>query len=98
MDFLYNNPQAAGTYAINRWFERMLEQFKRRAGGAGMDWNTAQMEIVMSPNMWTAVSRAYACQGLDLCAGVSTSRVMNASADQARERFEQYTTDMALPI
>jgi hypothetical protein len=98
MNFGYNNPQSAGTYAIQNWFRRMVLQFMRRAEGAGMDWSTAQMYVVMTPNMWDAVARAYACAGLDLCSGVSTSRLMSQDPDQARTRFEEYQERMALPI
>jgi hypothetical protein len=98
MNFGYNNPQSAGTYAIQNWFRRMILQFMRRAEGAGMAWDTAQHYIVMTPNMWDGVAKAYACSGLDLCAGVSTSRIMNQSADQARDRYEEYLSRLALPV
>ena len=98
MNFAYNNPQSNGTYAITNWFRRVVGQFQRRAGGAGMDWNTARMFIVMTPNQWDCVARAYACNGIDLCAGASTSRPVTASADQARARYEEYLSRMALPI
>jgi len=98
MNFAYQNPQSAGAYAIQNWFRRPVMQFMRRAGGAGMDWSTAEMHVVMDPNIWDCVARAYACAGLDLCAGVSTSRTISSSADQARDRYESYLSSMTLPI
>ena len=98
MNFGFNNPSSTGTYAIQNWFRRMILQFMRRAEGAGMSWDTAQTYIVMTPNQWDAVAKAYACSGLDLCAGVSTSRVMQQSADQARGRYEEYLSRLALPV
>jgi len=97
-NFAYQNPQSTGTYAIQNWFRRQVGQFVRRAEGAGMDWGTAQMYIVMDHNQWDCVAKAYACSGLDLCAGVSTSRVLTQSADQARTRYEGYLESMSLPI
>jgi len=101
-NFGSNNPQSAGTYAIQSWFRRAVGQLMRRAGGANMDWTTANMFIVMSDNMWDCVARTYACTGMDLCEGLSASaadaRVMNQSADQALNRYEQYTSQMQLPI
>jgi len=98
MNFAFNNPQATGTYAMANWARRMVNQFRRRAGGAGFDWNTAVMDLVMTPNMWDCFARAYACSGLDLCAGASASRPVTASADQARDRFEEYSETMQVPI
>jgi len=98
LDFANNNPASAGTYAVQNWFRRVVNEFMTRAGGAGMDWATATMYIVMTNNMWDAVARAYACDGLDLCGGVSTSRTLTQSADQARMRYEEYLSRMALPI
>lgn len=98
MNFANNNPQSAGTYAIQNWFRRMVGQFQRRAGGAGFDWNTATMYIVMSEDAWDCVARAYACQGLDLCQGPTTSRTTNQDADQALARYEEYQARMMLPI
>src|SRR3990167_5654151 len=38
MNFANNNPAADGTYAIRTWFARMVNQFRIRAAGAGLDW------------------------------------------------------------
>lgn len=98
MNYANNNPTAVGTYAITSWFQRMVGQFIRRAEGAGFGWDTATMYIVMTPNAWDCVARAYACSGLELCSGASTSRTVTQSADQARARYEEYLSRMALPI
>jgi len=97
MDFGNNNPASTGAWAIPNWFRRMVNQFQRRAGGAGLPWETATMYIVMSPNTWDCVARTYACTGLDLCT-VAANRQLQQSADQARERYEEYQSRMALPI
>jgi len=99
LDFGNNNPTSAGTYAIQNWFRRMVNQFQTRAGGAGMDWATATMYIAMTPNAWDHVARAYACDGLDLCStGDAADREITQSADQARARYEEYLSRMAVPV
>jgi hypothetical protein len=97
MDFQNNQPAATGTYSIVNWFRRMENQFKYRAEGAGMAWDTAAMDIVMHPNTWDCVARVYACAGIDLCAPTGNARI-TVSADQARERREEFLSRMALPI
>ena len=98
-NFGNNNPTSAGTYAIQNWFRRVVLEFMTRGGGAGMDWATATMYVVMTNNMWDAVARAYACDGLDLCStGDAADREITQSADQARQRYEEYQSRMALPI
>jgi len=100
LDFASNNPASAGTYAITSWFRRIVNQFMVRAGGAGMDWATANFYIVMHPNTWDCVARAYACDGMDLCStgGTATDIEITSSADQARMRYEEYLSRMSLPI
>lgn len=90
--------QSDGNFAITNWMRRVVLQFMRRAEGAGMDWNTAEMLIAMTPNLWDCVARAYACSGIDLCSISSSTNQMTASADQARARYEEYLSRMALPI
>lgn len=97
MDFQNNNPVSNGTYAITQWFRRMVNQFIHRAMGAGFNWETSTMFIVMTSNMWDCVSQVYACAGVDLCS-ISGNVRMNVSADQARERLEMFEDRMALPI
>lgn len=98
MNYGFNAVSSDGTHSITNWFRRMVLEFMRRAEGAGMDWNTAEMHIVMSPNMWDCVARRYACAGIDLCALSASSARITASADQARARYEEYLSRMALPI
>lgn len=98
MNFAYQSPASDGAYAIGTWLRRPIQQFMRRAGGAGLDWATSQMYIVMNPNLWDCVARAYACAGLDLCSSSGTNNSVSASADQARDRYEQYLSAMSLPI
>jgi hypothetical protein len=98
MDFSSNAPASAGTYAIRRWFERPVMEFMRRASGAGMDWPSATMYIVMHENAWPCVARAYSCAGLDLCVSPTTSRTVNQSADQALARYEGFLNTQRLPI
>lgn len=99
MDFANNNPAATGTYAITNWFRRMVNQFIRRAEGAGMSWDTAKMFIVMSPNQWDCVARVYACSGVDLCNLPGSSDVeATISADAARDRYLEYLERRALPV
>lgn len=91
---------ADGTYAIRAWFARMVHQFAYRAEAAGLDWDTAQMFIVMTQNMWETVSRIYACAGLDLCAdSASDANVsVNVSADQSVQRYHALLNSKMLPI
>jgi len=98
VNFNNNSPQSAGTYAIENQMRQMITYFMRRAGGANFDWATADHRIVMRDNIWDCVARAYSCSGLDLCAGVSTSRIVQQSADEARGRYEDYLSGMFLPI
>lgn len=93
-----NAVQSDGAFAITNWFRRMVLQFMRRAQGAGMDWNTAEMMIAMTPNQWDCIARAYACSGIDLCSVSGSAAQLTASADQARARYEEYLARMALPI
>jgi len=56
LNFANNAPTADGTYAIRSWFHRMVGQFRARATGAGMDWDTANMYIVMTQNLWDCIA------------------------------------------
>lgn len=88
---------ADGTTAVRAWFARMIQEFQYRAEGAGFDWDSAQLHIVMSPNMWDQVSRVFSCAGVDLC-GTPAAFTMNTSQDLAMSRYEEYITRRALPI
>lgn len=97
MNFANNAPAADGTYAVRTWFARMVNQFRYRAAGAGLDWDSATMYIVMTPNLWDCVARVYACAGVDLCTLTGTNQV-TVNADQAQARYEEYINTMKLPI
>lgn len=98
LNFAHNNPTSDGTYAITHWFRRMINQFRYRAETAGFSWDTATHYIVMSPNMWDHVARVYSCAGIDLCSISGTQNNFNASADAARDRYQEYLDRMALPV
>lgn len=99
LNYNNNSPQADGTLAIRTWFHRMVNQFRTRANRAGLDWDTAKMYIVMTPNLWECVARVYACSGVDLCGTFSLSQnVNNVDANQAQARYEDYLRSMMLPI
>jgi hypothetical protein len=98
LNYNYQNPQSDGYYSVRNWFRRMILQFTRRAEGAGFDWNTAEHYIVMTPNAWESVSKAYSCAGLDLCTSSVDASEIIADADQAQNRFEGYQSSMQLPI
>lgn len=88
-----------GTLAINDYFRRMVLEFQVRAEGAGLDWDTSTMYIVMTPNMWDGVAKRYACAGMDLCNITNTNaNGMRGDMNQAMMRYEEYLTRMALPI
>ena len=87
-----------GALAARSWTHRMVNQFKVRADRAGLDWDTAQMYLVMTPNMWDCFARVYACAGLDLCSVSGSRNQVFANADQAQSRYEQYLTSMSVPI
>jgi hypothetical protein len=97
LNFANNNPTADGTYAIREWFRRMTQQFSIRADRAGLDWASATMYIVMTPNLWDCVARTYACAGVDLCSVTGNNRQV-INADQTQSRYEEYLSRMALPI
>jgi hypothetical protein len=91
---------ADGTYSIREWFARQVQQFSYRAEGAGLDWDTAQMFITMTQNMWETVARVYSCAGVDLCANNSSDAnvSVNMSADESQRRYEQLLNSKSLPI
>ena len=97
LNFANNTPAADGDYSIRRWFHRMINQFRVRAAGAGLDWDSSQMYIVMTPNLWDCVARVYACAGVDLCTVTGQNRTV-INADQAQSRYESYLNSMQLPI
>lgn len=97
MNFANNAPAADGTYAVRTWFHRMVNQFRIRGDRAGLDWDTATMYIVMTPNMWDCIARVYACAGVDLCTLTGNNRTV-VNADQAQARYEGYLSTMQLPI
>jgi len=76
---------------------RMVNQFRLRAERAGLDWDSATMYIVMTPNQWDCFARVYACSGVDLCA-VSGQNRMVINGDQVQATYEEYLTRMAIPI
>lgn len=98
MNYANNQPTAMGTYAIANWFRRMIGQFEVRAERAGLDWATSDTFLAMSPNVWDCVSRVYACAGVELCSGLTSEAEVIVSADEARERHQQYLEMSALPI
>ncbi len=83
---------------IRRLFRRMVQQFRVRAERAGLDWDSAEMYIVMTPNQWDCVARLYACSGVDLCSSLRTDARINLDGSQIQARYEEYLTRMALPI
>lgn len=98
MDFNFANPTSDGPNAITNWFRRMILQLSRRAEGAGMSWDSAETFIVMRDNTWECVAKVYACAGIDLCSLGNSNSEITASADAARERYEEYLERRALPI
>ena len=98
MNFANNNPAADGNFAIRTWFHRMVNQFRTRANRAGLDWDTSQMYIVMTPNMWDCVARVYACAGVDLCTLTNANNRTVINADQAQSRYDGYLSSLSLPI
>lgn len=98
MDLNFANFTSDGANAVRWWFKRMVDQLKMRANRAGLDWNSAEMYIVMSENLWDCVARVYACAGIDLCSVGQTNSRLNASAEQAQDRYEEYLMRQALPI
>jgi hypothetical protein len=98
MDLNFQTFTSDGANAVRRWFKRMVDQLSFRASRAGFDWASAEMYIVMHPNLWDCVSRVYACAGIDLCTISGTNNRFNASAEQAQSRHEEYLSRMALPV
>ncbi len=98
LDYANNNPQSDGALAITNYFRRIVNQLQYRADKAGLDWDSATMYIVMSPNAWDCIARAYACQGIDLCAPTNASSRVSQDARQAQERYEEYLSRLALPV
>lgn len=99
LNYSNNSPQADGALAIRTYFHRMVGQFRIRANRAGLDWDTAQMYIVMTPNMWECIARVYACSGVDLCGTFNLAQNQNnVDANQAQMRYEEYLRTLMLPI
>lgn len=98
MNMNFNGFTTDGTYSVRSWFRRMVNQFKVRANRAGLDWDSAQMYIVMTPNQWDCVARTYACAGMDLCSIGNDANAVSFNGDQAQARYEEYLRSMALPI
>lgn len=100
MNIAGNNWTADGAYAVRNWFARQVQQFMKRASGAGLDWATANMVIVMTENMWDTIARLYACAGLDLCSsGVSDANIsINQSADAQLDRYHTMLNTKKLSI
>lgn len=98
MDNAGNAWTSDGTYGVRARFARMVMQLQARAEGAGLDWTTAEMVIVMSPNQWETVARVYACDGVDLCTPSSSQISINTSATEQRNRYEEILRRRALPI
>jgi len=96
LNYANNNPQSDDALAITNYFRRIVNQLATRADRAGLDWDSSTMYIVMTPNTWDCVARAYACQGIDLC--TTNSATMNADNTQAQARYEEYLNRMALPV
>jgi len=98
MDLNFANFTSDGANAVTRWFKRMVDQFDFRAGGAGLDWSTSEMFIVMRPNTWDCVSRVYACAGIDLCSVGDTNNRFQANSETAQRNHEEFLNRRALPI
>ena len=98
LDYGNNAIQSDGALAITDYFRRVVLELRRRAEGAGLDWESATMYVVMTPNMWDGVAKRYACAGIDLCAVSDANKEVSASADQAQNRYEEYLSREALPI
>lgn len=98
LDYQLNAVQSDGSLSITNYMRRMVLQFMRRAEGAGLDWQSATMYMVMTPNMWDCIAKRYACDGIDLCSVSDTNSEISQDATQARERYEEYLSRMALPI
>ncbi len=98
MNFNNAAPTSDGVNAITNWFRRMVNQLSRRAEGAGMAWDTAEMFIVMRDNTWDCVARVISCAGLDLCSSAETNNRVTSSADQAQERYEEILERRAIKV
>jgi hypothetical protein len=98
MDMNFQNFTTDGALAVRRWFKRVVDQLKMRANRAGLDWNSAEMYIVMQDDLWDCVARVYSCAGLDLCSVGETNNRNVSSSDQAQARYEEYLSREALPI
>lgn len=98
MDLNFANFTSDGANSVRQFFKRMVDQFEVRASRAGFDWGSAEMFIVMHPNMWDCVSRVYACAGIDLCSVGDTNNRFTASAEQAQQRHDEFLARRALPI
>ncbi len=98
MNFNNANPTSDGINAITNWFRRMVNQLDRRAEGAGMSWDTAEMFIVMRDNTWDCVARVISCAGLDLCVSSDTNKRVSASSDLAQERYIEMLERRAIQV
>jgi hypothetical protein len=97
LNFQNNQPAADGTWSIQNYARRMVNNHMIRAERAGLDWNTADMDIVMTPNLWDCVVRAISCSGIELCSVTSPNSV-TVSGDEARRRHEDLMARRVWPI
>ncbi len=98
LDLNFNVFTSDGTFGVNRYFKRMVDQFSLRADRAGLDWATAEMHIVMHPNQWDCVARVFSCAGLDLCSVSNANNEVSQDAGQARERYLEILDRRALQV
>jgi hypothetical protein len=49
-----------GQLSIRAWFGRMVDQLESNAFWADLSWNSAEMSIIMHPNVWDCIAYIYA--------------------------------------
>jgi hypothetical protein len=49
-----------GQLSIRAWFGRMISQLEMTASQDGLSWNSAEMSIIMHPNVWDCIAYIYA--------------------------------------
>jgi hypothetical protein len=78
-----------GQLSIRAWFGRMVDQLESNAFWAGLRWNSAEMNIIMHPNVWDCIAYTYA----NYQRGIFTLPKKEVQIYRA-----EYTSGRALPI
>ncbi len=85
------------TNNIRLYFARVIDQLAFNAYSKDFDWNSADLFIIMRPNMWDCVSHIYA-YGTYYHQGMNMNMCFTDYTKLVRTRHKEHLTKRALPI